>query len=502
MGNVGFEPTTKGLALIFTGKSLRLSTSLKLPHSPVRGGTLREENHDIGYERVRAYLRECQKATPKGVSIKQTRKGTNTYLSFQITVGSKRIERTVGESCTMQGITSAAAKAVQVADALKRLHTESEFLAWYDREILKVNVIRNDLLTFGEAITKVETLYWAGTDKKRNKRDRASVSQQATYHSVYGRFYALLPADKLFNTKSLIDVLMTKKQGSKVFGDCLYAFKKLALTVSHTTVYEELEKIVHIQTEFRTLQNAELETFLLWMQNCRNDSNERYAHRREQWLWVFSMQLVYGLRVHEVFAIANIHKPFRTKDGITIPALNDNKNKRMIAVVGDTTELGTTTKTGYRLAAPMLPPSHPNLIEELSIRSGELPCLEIRSTNPKVIADKYNHSARMALKRWNAPITQTHALRHLANQNGKQAGITAEDRAANMGHSVAMNTATYLKREATNTRIAAIDAMNTRMLPLEGALAVLKRVGVTGETVTLVAEIYGVSVERVREEVV
>ncbi|MEG4091439.1 hypothetical protein QUA38_18785, partial [Microcoleus sp. Pol12B4] len=207
---------------------------------------MREENHDIGHERIRAYLRECQKAAPKGVSIKQTRKGTNTYLSFQITVGSKRIERTVGESCTMQGITSAAAKALQVADALKRLHTESEFLAWYDREILKVNVIRNDLLTFGEAIAKVEALYWGGTDKKRNKRDRTSVSQQATYTSVYGRFYALLPADKLFSTKDVLAALYTKMGGTKVFGDCLYAFKKLALTINHTSTYEELEKIIHV----------------------------------------------------------------------------------------------------------------------------------------------------------------------------------------------------------------------------------------------------------------
>jgi malonyl CoA-acyl carrier protein transacylase len=103
----------------------------------------------------------------------------------------------------------------------------------------------------------------------------------------------------------------------------------------------------------------------------------------------------------------------------------------------------------------------------------------------------------MMLKKWNAPITQTHALRHLANQNGKQAGISAEDRAANLGHSVGMNTATYLKREATNTRLAAIDAQNTRMLPLEGAIAVLKRVGATPEAVAVVSEIYGVSIQKI-----
>jgi malonyl CoA-acyl carrier protein transacylase len=103
----------------------------------------------------------------------------------------------------------------------------------------------------------------------------------------------------------------------------------------------------------------------------------------------------------------------------------------------------------------------------------------------------------MMLKKWNAPITQTHALRHLANQNGKQAGISAEDRAANLGHSVGMNTATYLKREATNTRLAAIDAQNTRTLPLEGAVAVLKRVGVNDKTVTLISEIYGIKIEKI-----
>lgn len=457
------------------------------------------EQNNIGHERIRAYLKEAQKSTPRGVSIKCVSTGKKNHLQLRFTIEGRECALACDCQLTMQGITEASEKAVRVADALKRCNTYSEFLDWYDREIRPANKVRNDLFTFSEAIAKVEQAYWVGTDKKRNKRDRTNVSQQATYQSVYGRFYALLPADKLFNTKDVLVALHTKQVSTKVFGDCLYAFKKLALTINHTSTYEELEKIVHVQTEFRDLQNAELETFLQWMKNCRNDSNERYAHRRKQWLWVFSVQLIYGLRVHEVFAIANINKPFRTKDGVTIPALRDVNNQRMIAVIGDVTELGTTTKTGYRLAGPMLPPSHPNLIDDLDIRCGELPDLEIRSTNPKVIADKYNHSARTALRRWNAPITQTHALRHLANQNGKQAGITAEDRASNMGHSVAMNTATYLKREATNTRLAAIDAMNTRMMPLEGAIAVLKRMGSTAEAIALVSEIYGVSVGRVLE---
>jgi hypothetical protein len=352
-------------------------------------------------------------------------------------------------------------------------------------------------VTFGEAIAKVEVVYWAGTDKKHRLRDRTSVSQQATYKSVYGRFYALLPPHKVFNTQDLLDALATKKRGTKVYGDCLYAFKRLAAEVNHTSSIEALARVKHVQTQFRELQNAELESFLIWMHQCRLSAGEKYAHRREQWLWVFSMQLIYGFRVHEVFAIANLDKSFRTRDGVTIPALRDTSNLKMIAVVGDATPSGVTTKTGYRLAAPMLPPSHPNLISDLNIRGGSPPELTITSTDPKVICEKYSHSAGLALRRWKAPITQTHALRHLANQNGKQAGISAEDRAANLGHSVTMNTATYLKREATNTRLAAIDAQNSRTLPLEGAIAVLKRVGVDEKAVTLISEIYGVSVGKV-----
>ena len=448
---------------------------------------------DIRHERIRAYLKECQQATPKGVNLKQVRKGEYIYLSLQITVGSKRLERATGEACTMQGITSALNKALRVSEALKRINSESEFLAWYEREIIARPQIKNDLIPFSEAIAKVEDAYWNDIDRKRRLRDRSNVSQQATYKSVYGRFYALLPSDKTFNVQDLLDALNTKERGTKVYGDCLYAFKRLATEVNHKPAIEALSRIKHVQVTFRELQNAELDSFLNWMLQVRLSAGEKYADKRDQWLWVFSMQLIYGFRVHEVFAIANLDKPFRTKDGVTIPTLRDTTNLRMIAVLGDVTEIGTTTKTGYRLAAPMLPPSHPNLINELDIRGGSLPELTFKSTDPKVIADKYNHSARIALVRWNAPITQTHALRHLANQNGKQAGISAEDRAANLGHSVGMNTATYLKREATNTRLAAIDAQNTRVMPLEGAMAVLKRVGVNDKTVTLISEIYGIS---------
>ncbi len=454
---------------------------------------------NIGYERILAYLKECQKACPKGVSIKCVSAGAKKYLQLRFKLGEK--ERALACNCgmTMAGITEALNKSNLVFEALHSVKSESQFLAWYDSEILKKNKIKNDIITFGDAISQVEQAYWEGTDKKHRHRDRASISQQATYINVYGRFYKLLPSDSLFNVKDVLEALDTKERGTKVYGDCLYALKKLALTVGNTEATEALGKIGHIQTKFLVLQNAELESFLTWMEECLASASERFYHRRKQWLWVYSMQMLYGFRVHEVFAIQNIDKPFKTKDGVIIPPLTEVNNKKMIAVVGELTSLGTTTKTGYRLTAPMLPPSHPNLIEELDIRGGELPKLTSESENPLSITSRIDHSARKNLARWNAPITQTHALRHLCNQNGKQAGISAEARAANLGHSLAMNTATYLKREATNTRIAAIDAMSRQILPLEGAIAALKRIGAMPETISLIAEIYGISVQEVMD---
>jgi hypothetical protein len=89
---------------------------------------------------------------------------------------------------------------------------------------------------------------------------------------------------------------------------------------------------------------------------------------RQSWLWAFSMQVVYGLRIHEVFAVQNLDKPFTTKDKKVIPALNDPNNIDNAIVVGEKTAIGTTTKTGYRLARPIIPPTHPDLIELLEIK--------------------------------------------------------------------------------------------------------------------------------------
>lgn len=65
----------------------------------------------------------------------------------------------------MHSITDALKKAHWVATAITLFSSETPFLTWYDDVILEKNVVKNDLITFAEAIAKVEQSYWDGRTK-------------------------------------------------------------------------------------------------------------------------------------------------------------------------------------------------------------------------------------------------------------------------------------------------------------------------------------------------
>ena len=181
------------------------------------------------------------------------------------------------------------------------------------------------------------------------------------------------------------------------------------------------------------------------------------------------------MRIHEVFAIANAFEPYKTRDGYTIPALNNNKNTDNILVLAGKTLIDTTTKTGYRLARPIVPPKYPNLLEMLDIKKPVFPVNKPRSKSSDTIRKFYCNKATEQLRRWNAPTTETHAFRHLANVNGMQAGIPLEIRAQSMGHTPAMNDSTYKKRQSTQTTIDLLLNSNTNAIDFVTALTETKR---------------------------
>ncbi|KHG41955.1 MAG: site-specific integrase [Aphanizomenon flos-aquae KM1D3_PB] len=458
------------------------------------------DNHLIGYERLLALFKSIQKQTPKGVGLKREVRVSATYVALQFKIGDKRTSKACNCPFTEIGIIQSLEKAQLVSQALEKFTSEIEFWQWYEEVILESNVVKNDLITFAEAIQLVENNYWSSCNGKRQPRNRSNPSHQSCWNDAYGRYFKLLPLENTVNYSDILTAINSKETGTKMFSMCVRAMRKLTELCNYQSIYQEIQKIKSTQFKFRDdLQSVAIEDFLE-MRECILDvppNDKRYnIESRKSWLFVFSMQVVYGLRISEVFAVKNINTPFITKDGITISALNEPNNEKMIAVVGNETIIGTTTKTGYRLTIPLIPPTHPDLIETLNIKEGVLPQVTLETTNPTSIRHKYTKTARNHLCNWlkDTKFTQTHALRHLANLNGMMAGVSLEKRAMSLGHSPTMNDQVYKKRQTTKTTIDLLTQSNHQALPLQTAIAIAKQLGcIDKKSVTLLSSIYNVS---------
>ena len=432
----------------------------------------------IGYEALNAFYSSMAELTPEGVNFKRDSKGGKTYLYLQFRIpGGKRYAKPCACDFTEDGIRKALMKAQKVAEALTKFSTESEFWAWYDSEILEKNRIKNDLITFGEAIKRVEDDYWANQTRTKKPRHRSNPSHQASWDRVYWEYYKHLPADKAMNASDIMTVLERWRKGTKNYKDAASAMRKLARLAENEVCIEKLSKVKSKQTEFREdLQTIDIDTFLEIRDAVLGITQELHPNSdldcRKNWMWVFSTQMIYGLRIHEVFAILNLTKPFKTSDGVTIPALNDPNNKTNVIVIGEFTDIGTTTKTANRLAAPISHPRYPDLIERLEIKACRKPNNKPREdSKPETKAGFYSTTARAKLVRWHLDLTQTHALRHLANMNGRISGVNPTALAQSLGHSVQVNENTYTKRVATKTKLDLL--LNSQKQPLTLASAIL-----------------------------
>ncbi|NJR45281.1 MAG: hypothetical protein HC775_05485 [Hyellaceae cyanobacterium CSU_1_1] len=322
-------------------------------------------------------------------------------------------------------------------------------------------------------VTKVYYLTSVDTRSKR-KRDKSSPSDQSSWQRTYGCFYQHLPEYKTVNLADIQKVIDKQKKGTRNYKYVASAMKKLARTIKRQDILDSLGDLNVIQTEFATLQSIDLNEFFTWRDKTLGVTqplNSRVnLDTRKAWLWVFSIQIVYALRISEVFAIKNLIESCITNDGVSIPALNDPDNTTNLIYIGDKTVIGTTVKTGGRIARPQIPPKYPDLMEQLDIKNPLLPNNKPRSNKPRSLADFYSKAARVKLVNWNAPITQTHADRNLGNINGMQAGIPLEIRAKSMGHTPAMNDSNYKKRMGTLTTIDLLLNSNSQAIDFVTAL--------------------------------
>jgi hypothetical protein len=436
----------------------------------------KDYNHEIGYESLLKDFERYRKQSPRGVSL--AKKDKTIVLQFKI--GNKsRSQYGCNCSFTLDGMVDALSKARKVAEALKTFTSEVEFWQWYDKEIKGIGQIKNDVLTFGEAIAKVEQDFWNRLSRTRRKRDKNNPSDQSSWNDTYGSFYKLLPVEKKINFKDMLAVVMSKREGTRVKRYAVSAMKVLARKSKREDILSELKEIDVTQTEFLELQTVELGDFLEWRKKVLGITSSLH-HRvdietRQRWIWVFSMQIVYGLRLSEVFAICNLDSDYKVSEREVLSCYNHPDNPHHLIYIGDMTIFGTTVKTGKRLARPLVPPKYPNIIDELGILVPKVPLNRPTSNNAGTIKRFAVKTASQFLKDWNAPFTQTHADRHLANINGMQAGIPLEVRAQSLGHTPAMNDATYKKRQRLQTTIDLLTNSNTQAIDFVSGLNEAKR---------------------------
>jgi hypothetical protein len=350
-----------------------------------------ENNYEIGYETLLSDFRRYQKQTPKGVSLQNKR---NKTIVLKFKVNGK--DKSKGCNCTftLDGMVDALKKSHKVAEALKSFTSETEFWQWYDDEILDKSVITNDVITFGEAIAKVEDNFWSRPDRRKRDRDKNNPSDQSSWYDTYGRFYKHLPQDKNVNLPDIQKVIEKWKKGTKTYKGVICAMKRLLCYTKNQDAIEALNEVDVTQTKYKDLQTVTLQAFLDWKVETLEKATESISDSKlnsyRAWMWVFSMQVVYGLRIHEVFAIKNLTEPYKTKDGVAIPALNDPDNVDNLIVITGLTEINTTIKTGYRIARPIIPPKYPDLLEKLEIKKALIPSSQPKAKTAKGLTNFYN----------------------------------------------------------------------------------------------------------------
>jgi hypothetical protein len=436
----------------------------------------KDYKHEVGYETLLKDWEVYKKQAPRGVTL--VKGGGSIYLQFK-TPNTSRSKYKCDCTFSIDGMIDAVRKASKVAEKLKNLDSEVEFWDWYDKTIKQESQLIDDRMTFGEAIAEVKRDFWNRPSRTKRQRDKASPSDLSSWDRTYGCFYKHLPEFKTINLADILAVINKQKRGTRNYKYVVSAMKKLARTIKRQDLLNELDDLNIIQTENATLQTVTLEDFFQWRNEVLGAKNTLHKNAdteiRKAWLWVFAMQTVYGLRINEVFAIKNLTVNFVTEDGINIPALSSPKNTDNLIFIGEKTNLGTTVKTGSRIARPQIPPKYPNLIEKLEIKYPLLPNIKPEGDSPISLRKIHCRIARKKLIQWDAPFTQTHALRHLANINGIQAGIPQEVRAQSMGHTVQMNESIYKKRQSTQTTIDLLLNSNQNAIDFVTALAEAKK---------------------------
>ena len=427
------------------------------------------------------FFQKKRKECPKGVTLKLK---NHRYLVAQFLSPStnKLVEKTIGaKEFNEENIILAVTKTRKIRDALDNFAKTSDFWQWYDDEILEINRIKSDLKTYREIFLEVEEEYFNGHHKNtKRKRSRGSISDQNSFNRTKGVYIKKFKSlDKYPDWNEIRGVLYSWPQGTKSFKDAYYFLKDIARRSGKKDVLEAFSDINPAQTIFSDRQSCSWDDFKLWFLNTKKEIDDISVidHRinHKSWLWVSAMCTVYGLRPSEIAAAQNLTTSWKLED-VTISAIDSLTNESLLLVIGEFTYFGTSTKTGSRICKPMI--TDKTLWDELDLRTVRLPEYHCSSSNPEVIARGFSDRLIAFLKKFDAPVTQAYALRHLANQLGERYGIPQEIRARMLGHSVEINDSVYKSRKNLKTEIDLLLNHNKQAIDRQMAIERIENSGI------------------------
>ncbi|WP_017293357.1 hypothetical protein [Geminocystis herdmanii] len=443
----------------------------------------KKQNTDYkGYQEIIDYFKLIKNQMPKGISVLV--EGKRLYFQFK-TKNKSRSKYTTGENYTILGLNRCLEKAILIDRQLKNYESEIEFWSWYDETIKGINKnATNDLITVAHAINKVESWFFSQND--RRGLERTKETDYKSYYRTYDIYFQKLPIkervtyDTLYNT--LIQYESDREQ--RKYQDCLIAYLKLCEVNQLTTIYNKLNRLklntnkkkkVSIKHES---QSISIEEFLKLRELVLSINNHQTEKNRIFWMWIYSVQLIYGLRIAEVTAIKNLTIDYipandpqeNSQDKTIFQALNNSNNKENIIYIGNFTLWGNKkVKTGGRIAMPLIPPTYPDIIEKLNIK--DIPEFIINNY------ETYSKRSKANLENWSTKflgykVSQTHILRKLGNANGIQAGISDTIRCKSLGHSETVN-AKYYQNFSGQTTIDLYTNAKRQPIPFETALRLL-----------------------------
>jgi hypothetical protein len=278
-------------------------------------------------------------------------------------------------------------------------------------------------------------------------------------------------------------VFCSYKKGTNSFNKCYYAMRRIAEKCpNNKQLLERFGEIDPKQTQFKDKQSVSWKDFLNWRETmlAKKMKQGKDTLARKNWLWTTGMCILYSLRPSEIAAAVNLDKPY-TKDGVTIPAINDPNNKTLLLVLGDFTYFGTSIKTGGRVCKPVT--TKPEIIELLQIREIGLHEYEPEPDSlPENVCKGFNAIHSSYMRRHKAPATEIYAFRHLGNQLGEMYGISQEIRARSMGHSVQQNDTTYKKRKNLQTTVDILLNHTKQPINYDMATEELSKLGILNDS--------------------